>query len=172
MHWSEMPARVTVRIDGIQGLLRNLGDPPIHAKPWLSALEKGLRVAEAAIGHFVPGGRTEGIKAEVQKAAVPRWGKVMLPNRTADNKVKRTTTKRTGFLGLQTKTTTRKVAFRYLGALHGSKRIAFHYRSGPFQGSRTLDWFEKARAHVRDKTVPLLAAAAHEIESLWGKDGN
>lgn len=138
-----MTARITVRVEGIQALLRDLRDDPVYAKPWIDALKAASELAAAGLKRHVPGGRGADIKVAIQKADVPKWGRARMPSR-------------------------RRGKFRYLGALHGSRRIAFRYRTGPFRGQRTRDWFEKARASVRDRIVALITAAERKIESQWG----
>lgn len=143
------PARITVRIDGVQAVLRNLRDDPVHAKPWTDALKEGAQLAEKALKHYAPGGGKD-VKVALQKRPVPLWGRARMPNRikgrTRDGR-----------------------PFRVLGALHGSKRIRYHYRSGPFSGGLTFDWFEKARRSVRDEIVRLISRAEREIEKRWNR---
>jgi hypothetical protein len=147
------PARITVRVEGVQALLRDLRDDPVHAKPWIKALHEAAKLAEGALRKHAPGTKSKGdIKMAFGKGPVPKWGRARMPNRIRGKS-------RDGR------------PFRVLGALHGSKRIKFHYRSGPLSGKLTFDWFEIARRSVRDPIVRLVTRAEREIESRWGRRG-
>lgn len=147
------PARITVRVDGVQALLRQLQTDPVHAKPWTKALKEGAELAEKALKHYAPGQSAKSkIKTAIGKGAVPKWGRARIPNRLGKG-------------GRKNK------GFRILGALHGSKRIRYHYRTGPLSGKLTYDWFEIARRSVRDQIVKLITRAEQEIERSWGKRG-
>jgi len=141
---------IDIRVEGIRKVLRLLRDDPVHARPWISALERATDIAYREARHRAPkqtGALESSITRRLQKAEVPLWAKVVFPNRVKPG-------------GKRGK------GFRYGGALEGSAR--YHYRSGPFMGQPTKGWFSGSLDKVQHQINNILARAAKEIEDKWG----
>ncbi len=137
-----MPARVRVKVEGLDALSKKLNDTSLIREPAMRMLEDAARTVESVLKLRVPTGATGQLRASIthrlDRGRQP-YAAVVTASAVA-----------------------RSNGFRYGYALDASAR--YHYRG---RRKQTRKWFSNALASVRSRASSALKKAEQEITQRW-----